>query len=49
MNLLRRCHDCGQPLGKKEVYCPRCGARQPRDPKRARRARGEEIGDRREK
>ena len=35
MNLMRRCHDCGQPLGKKEVFCPRCGAKQPREPKQA--------------
>jgi rRNA maturation endonuclease Nob1 len=32
--LLRRCHDCGQPLGKKELFCPRCGAKQPRGPKK---------------
>ena len=29
--LLRRCHECGQPLGKKDVFCPRCGAKQRRD------------------
>jgi len=29
-NLLRRCHECGQPLGKKDVFCPNCGAKQPR-------------------
>jgi len=34
MNLLRRCFECGQPLGKKDVFCPRCGARQPREPKK---------------
>jgi uncharacterized Zn finger protein (UPF0148 family) len=34
MNLLRRCYECGQPMGKKEVFCPRCGAKQPREPKR---------------
>ena len=28
---LRRCGDCGFPLGKKEVFCPRCGAKQRRD------------------
>ena len=33
MNLLRRCFECGQPLGKKDVFCPRCGARQPREPR----------------
>ena len=31
--LLRRCYECGQPLGRKDVFCPRCGAKQPRDPK----------------
>ena len=31
-NLLRRCFECGQPLGKKDAFCPRCGARQPREP-----------------
>ncbi len=30
-NWLRRCHECGFPLGTKEVFCPRCGARQRRD------------------
>ena len=35
-NWLRRCHECGQPLGGKDVFCPRCGARQPRQPKCAR-------------
>jgi len=35
ITLLRRCFECGQPLGKKDVFCPRCGARQPREPKRA--------------
>jgi len=34
MSLLRRCVECGQPLGKKNVFCPRCGAKQPREPKR---------------
>ncbi len=34
MNLLRRCYECGQPLGTKEVFCPRCGAKQPREPKK---------------
>jgi uncharacterized Zn finger protein (UPF0148 family) len=34
MNLLRRCFECGQPLGKKDVFCPRCGAKQPREPKK---------------
>ena len=35
MNLLGRCFECGQPIGKKDVFCPRCGAKQPREPKRA--------------
>ena len=35
ITLLRRCHDCGQPLGRKEVFCPRCGAKQPRERKQA--------------
>lgn len=35
MNLLRRYFECGPPLGKKDVYCPRCGVKQPREPKRA--------------
>jgi uncharacterized Zn finger protein (UPF0148 family) len=30
-NLLRRCHECGQPLGKKEIFCPRCGTKQRRN------------------
>jgi uncharacterized Zn finger protein (UPF0148 family) len=34
ITLLRRCFECGQPLGKKDVFCPRCGAKQPREPKR---------------
>ena len=33
MNLLRRCFECGQPIGKKEVFCTRCGAKQPREPR----------------
>jgi rRNA maturation endonuclease Nob1 len=33
LNLLRRCHECGQPVGQKEMFCPRCGAKQPREPK----------------
>jgi predicted amidophosphoribosyltransferase len=32
--LLRRCFECGQPLDKKDVFCPRCGARQPREPRK---------------
>jgi uncharacterized Zn finger protein (UPF0148 family) len=34
-NLLKRCIECGQPLGKKEVFCPRCGTKRPREPKGA--------------
>jgi hypothetical protein len=30
--LLRRCRDCGRPLGHKDRFCPFCGARQPREP-----------------
>jgi uncharacterized Zn finger protein (UPF0148 family) len=30
-NLLRRCHECGQPLGKKEIFCPKCGTKQRRN------------------
>jgi DNA-directed RNA polymerase subunit RPC12/RpoP len=33
LNLLRRCFECGQPVGRKEIFCPRCGAKQPREPK----------------
>jgi uncharacterized Zn finger protein (UPF0148 family) len=28
---MRRCFECGQPLGKKDVFCPRSGARQRRE------------------
>jgi len=28
---MRRCHECNFPLGKKDVFCPRCGARQRRE------------------
>ena len=28
---MRRCHECGFPLGKKDVFCPRCGAKQRRE------------------
>ncbi|MBM3357519.1 MAG: zinc-ribbon domain-containing protein [Betaproteobacteria bacterium] len=31
MNELRRCHECGHPLGAKDVFCPRCGAKQRRE------------------
>jgi hypothetical protein len=32
VNYLRRCIECNLPLGKKDRFCPRCGARQPREP-----------------
>ena len=28
---MRRCHECGFPLGSKDVFCPRCGAKQRRE------------------
>jgi len=28
---LRRCHECNFPLGSKELFCPRCGAKQRRE------------------
>ena len=31
--LLRRCADCNQPIGNRDKFCARCGARQPREPK----------------
>jgi tripartite-type tricarboxylate transporter receptor subunit TctC len=34
IHLLRRCADCNQPIGNRERFCARCGARQPRDPVR---------------
>jgi len=30
-NWLRRCHECNFPLGKKDLFCPRCGAKQRRE------------------
>lgn len=30
-NWLRRCHECNYPLDTKDLFCPRCGARQRRD------------------
>src|SRR5436853_6417616 len=33
INLLRRCSDCNCPLGNRDRFCPRCGTRQPREPK----------------
>jgi rRNA maturation endonuclease Nob1 len=27
-NWMRRCFDCGFVLGRKQLFCPRCGARQ---------------------
>jgi uncharacterized Zn finger protein (UPF0148 family) len=31
VNLLRRCHECNFPLSQREVFCPRCGAKQKRE------------------
>jgi hypothetical protein len=31
---LRRCWNCGSPIGARERFCPRCSARQ-RDPQRS--------------
>ena len=28
---LRRCHECNFPLGNRDLFCPRCGAKQRRD------------------
>jgi uncharacterized Zn finger protein (UPF0148 family) len=30
-NLLRHCYECNFPLGNRELFCPRCGARQRRE------------------
>jgi len=30
---LRRCQDCGQPVGARDKFCARCGAKLPREPK----------------
>jgi len=30
-NRMRRCHECDFPLGSKELFCPRCGAKQRRE------------------
>jgi predicted amidophosphoribosyltransferase len=30
-NLLRRCHECNFPLGQRDLFCPRCGAKQRRE------------------
>ena len=30
MILMRRCYECGQPMGKKGLFCPRCAAMDPR-------------------
>jgi rRNA maturation endonuclease Nob1 len=24
---LRRCHECNAPVGNKDLFCPRCGAK----------------------
>lgn len=31
LNLLRRCHECNFPLGRRDMICPRCGAKQRRE------------------
>jgi uncharacterized Zn finger protein (UPF0148 family) len=31
VNLLRHCHECNAPVGRKELFCPRCGAKQRRE------------------
>jgi tripartite-type tricarboxylate transporter receptor subunit TctC len=33
ITLLRRCVDCGRPLGNRDRFCQGCGARQPREPR----------------
>jgi len=33
---LRRCQDCGQPVGARDKFCARCGAKLPREPKATR-------------
>jgi predicted amidophosphoribosyltransferase len=30
-NRLRRCHECNFPLGNRDLFCPRCGAKQRRE------------------
>jgi len=30
---LRRCHECNQPVGGKDKFCVRCGAKLPREPR----------------
>ena len=30
---LRRCHECNQPVGSKDKFCVRCGAKLPREPR----------------
>ena len=32
---IRHCHDCNFPLGNKDLFCPRCGAKQRREEKLA--------------
>jgi hypothetical protein len=28
---LRRCHECNFPVGNRDLFCPRCGAKQRRE------------------
>ncbi|MGV3627237.1 MAG: zinc-ribbon domain-containing protein [Betaproteobacteria bacterium] len=30
---MRRCQDCGAPVGAKDKFCARCGAKLPREPR----------------
>lgn len=30
---LRRCQDCGAPVGARDRYCGKCGAKLPREPR----------------
>jgi rRNA maturation endonuclease Nob1 len=46
-NWMRRCFDCGFVLARKQIYCPRCGARQ--RPERAGGARSRSNARRPEK
>jgi uncharacterized paraquat-inducible protein A len=34
-NLLRRCPECNFPVGNRDLFCPRCGARLRREKLRA--------------
>ena len=30
---MRRCQDCGAPVGSKDKFCAKCGAKLPREPR----------------